>query len=193
MDTGERRAGRVVITAAHCLPHISTEFPLEELTYINLLGSLGDDPSISAECLFVDPVADLAVLGCPDTQRFYRESDLFESWIADLVAFRLGATRDGSEKPCWLLSLTGQWRQGKAGALHDGHGPLWVSGVEAGIIGGMSGGPIVTTDGAAISLVSHAFGSIDLMVEGQCPRLTHHLPAWLVRALTAARREESRM
>lgn len=53
----------------------------------------------------------------------------------------------------------------------------------------MSGGPILTTDGSAIGVVSFAGGSSELMIEGGSPRLTHDLPAWLVRALTAARRD----
>lgn len=48
-----------------------------------------------AQCLFVDPVADLAVLGCPDNQFLPRQADAFESWIADLEPFRLGVIREG--------------------------------------------------------------------------------------------------
>jgi hypothetical protein len=62
---------RVVITAAHCLPSfpacMSFSHP-EERKYENLIGPLGEKPSICAECLFVDPIGDIAVLGSPDTQ-----------------------------------------------------------------------------------------------------------------------------
>jgi hypothetical protein len=54
-----------VITAAHCLPHLPPAHPWsyeQERSYLNLLGSLGGKPSIAAECLFVDPIADIAVL-----------------------------------------------------------------------------------------------------------------------------------
>ncbi len=74
---GER--DRLVITAAHCLPR----FPpchaasyLEERTYAALLGVLGrKKPTVWAECLFVDPVADIAVLGPPDDQELSDEYD----------------------------------------------------------------------------------------------------------------------
>src|SRR5438876_7822759 len=69
----------LVITAAHCLtatlsgsqlppPH-RWAYTLER-TYPNLVGPLGARPTIFAECLFVDPVADLAVLCGPDSDTF---------------------------------------------------------------------------------------------------------------------------
>jgi hypothetical protein len=50
---------RVIITAAHCLPFLPppcTVSYLKERTYKALLGPLGSDPTVWAECLFVDPV-----------------------------------------------------------------------------------------------------------------------------------------
>src|SRR6266850_1656361 len=61
----------IVITAAHCLPDLPPPHPLaylEELTYRRLLGPLGTEPTVWAHILFVDPVADIAVLGAPDGQ-----------------------------------------------------------------------------------------------------------------------------
>jgi hypothetical protein len=71
-DAGRARFGwrneRVVITAAHCLP----SFPpchaasySEERTYEALLGPLRQKPTVWAECLIVDPIGDIAVLGKP--------------------------------------------------------------------------------------------------------------------------------
>lgn len=39
-----------------------------ERTYANLIGPLGAEPTVTAECVFVDPVADISVLGSPDGQ-----------------------------------------------------------------------------------------------------------------------------
>lgn len=48
---------RVVITAAHCLPHVPANFRVDQRTYPRLLGALGQSrSSVWAECLFVDPV-----------------------------------------------------------------------------------------------------------------------------------------
>ena len=47
----------------------------EERTYQRLLGELIGEPTVWAECLFADPISDVAVLGPPDNQEFYpRES-----------------------------------------------------------------------------------------------------------------------
>lgn len=62
---------RLVVTAAHCLPKLPPAHAAafsSERTY-KLLGSLdGSKSGVWAECLFADPVADIAVLGRPDDQ-----------------------------------------------------------------------------------------------------------------------------
>ena len=57
---------RLVITAMHCLPELPIAHGasyIEERTYRGLLGPVGDGQTVWAECLFADPIADLAVLG----------------------------------------------------------------------------------------------------------------------------------
>jgi hypothetical protein len=66
----EHRGKRLVLTAAHCLPRdedgnviMPPPHPwsyLPERTYPKLLGLLGAEPTFWAECLFVNPVADIA-------------------------------------------------------------------------------------------------------------------------------------
>ena len=47
----------------------------EGRTYQRLLGELSGEPTVWAECLFADPISDVAVLGPPDNQELYpRES-----------------------------------------------------------------------------------------------------------------------
>ena len=78
---------RLVITAAHCLPH----FPpchgasyTEERTYPDFIGPLGESaPKVWAECLFADPVGDIAVLGSPDDQALYDEAIV---WIETVTS-----------------------------------------------------------------------------------------------------------
>jgi hypothetical protein len=63
------RSDLLVVTAAHCLPFFPPchgDSELVERTYGSLLAPLGGESAISAECLFVDPIADIAVLGSPD-------------------------------------------------------------------------------------------------------------------------------
>ena len=59
---------RLVVTAAHCLPNIPQEFPIEpnDCMFPDLIGPQGRAaPSIACEVLFVDPIADVAILGSP--------------------------------------------------------------------------------------------------------------------------------
>ena len=69
-------------------------------------------------------------------------------------------------------------------------GPLWISHAYPGIIGGMSGSPIVTSDGSAIGICVTGTGilvagSIVATEGGPNPRLTYHLPGWFLRELKA--------
>src|SRR5580765_2407384 len=64
----ESAGERLVITAAHCLPFLppaQSFFGSKERTYGPLLSPLGDQPLAWAACRFVDPIADIAVLGSP--------------------------------------------------------------------------------------------------------------------------------
>ena len=75
----------VLVTAAHCLPFFppcrSASYQGEH-TYKSLLGRIGEATAIWAECLFADPVADIAVLGPPDTQVLPHRADAYEELMA---------------------------------------------------------------------------------------------------------------
>ena len=165
----------------------------EERTYPNLVGPLGAEPTVWAECVFVDPVADLAVLGTPDGQELFAQAADYEAlteaarplsigsltYVRKRVALSkvrrpiLGPPR--AESDAWLLSLGGQWfscRVRSAGRT------LWIEEPEQPIQPGMSGSPIVAPDGAAIGVVS--------IGAGPNPELAADLPAWILRITGAA-------
>ena len=86
----EGRGQRYVVTAAHCLPERPDGQRLppphgfsytHERTYAKLLAPLGERPSVWCECLFVDPVADIAVLGSPDDQALSDEAEAYEALV----------------------------------------------------------------------------------------------------------------
>ena len=104
----ENNGRRFVITAAHCLtapvsvrrdmaskgatlPPAHGASYSEERIYPRLLGPLGKKPRVSAECLFVDPVADLAVLGPVDGQELYDEALAYEKLVGALDPLPLGS------------------------------------------------------------------------------------------------------
>jgi hypothetical protein len=169
----ERFRSRLIITAAHCLPFFPPPHAaayLEERTFQDLLGPIDEETSIWAECLFVDPIADIAVLGGPDSctlpDQFEGYEDLFESLSPIQIA-------DAPEEcSAWLLSLDKRWCP--CNVTHYG-GRLWLSQADDGIRGGMSGSPVMLTDGSAIGIIGTAGGPTS--------RLTHDLPGWCLQAL----------
>ena len=163
---------RVIITAAHCLPH----FPpcqafsyLEERTYQKLLGPLGGDTTVWAECLFADPIADIAVVGAPDGQVLPEECEKYEELVEAIRPLRIAdPPRDG---PGLMLSLDQHWLPCR---VRSGESRLTTSGAKT--VSGMSGSPIITEAGEAIGVV--VIGSSREFSEGPHPRLTRCLPAW---------------
>jgi hypothetical protein len=172
----EQTEGRLVITAAHCLPFFppcASISSLEERTYQALLGPLGQEPAVWAECLFVDPIGDVAVLGPPDGQELWEQCEAYETIMQALVPFSIADAPKSST--AWLLSLENRWF--RCVATHD-HGPLWITDAAEGIVGGMSGSPILANDASAIGVVCTSGGSTEVMHKegGPNPRLVYHLP-----------------
>ena len=102
---------RLVITAAHCLPSLPpalSSFGIESRTYGPLLALRGEEPRAWAVCRFVDPIADIAVLGSPDNPH----ADDYNALMGTATALSFG---DAVHRPVnfWaparLLSLDGRW------------------------------------------------------------------------------------
>jgi len=145
---------RVVLTAAHCLPKIPPAMNfsyLEERTYEKLLGPLGSKPTVWGECFFVDPVADIAVIGEPDSQELSDQAEQFRALVEAAVPLSLGDCPAEKETAAWMLSLEGEWF--RCTAQHFG-GPLITSKGKKPIQGGMSGSPILAADGSVIGVAT---------------------------------------
>jgi hypothetical protein len=174
---------RLVITAAHCLPdQLPPPFTAAlacEKTY-QLLGTLdGSKSGIWAECLFVNPVADIAVLGAPDGQADYDEDAYWE--LTNGAPFlRIDKARSG---PGWALSLDGQWTRTTLEVRHGIYGfSLSVDPVKA----GMSGSPILNDSGLAVGIAVLGTETTDKNGERTEGRsfgqvmLRRELPGWLL-------------
>ena len=201
----ERR--RLVVTGGHCLPELPPATHgsyTEERTYAKLIGMLGAKPSIWCECLFVDPVSDLAVLGPPDGQELYDEANAYGALVDAAVPLTLGSLTFArrrivpkvgaafygppvAESAVWLLSLSGQWFS--AQATSRGRSLVFDDATED-IVGGMSGSPIMAPNGTVLGVVSTSIGAA---VKGQrmgvSPLLSANLPAWIVRTTSARKRK----
>lgn len=175
-----------IITAAHCLPYLPPAHPwsyTEERTYKNLLGPLGGERKVWAECVFADPVIDIAVLAEPDGQELPDEWEAFLELIEKCSkAFRV-KTPSATKLRGWLLTLANVWSPCEVDASYA---RLSIRRASQGIVGGMSGSPILDDEGDAIGLVSTSSGGAPDTVhtEGNLePCLSEALPGWLLRRL----------
>jgi len=192
---------RLVVTAAHCLtrggepylPPAQAAWSSEECTYAQLLGPLNAELTVWAECFFVDPVADLAVLGTPDNRDLWDEAEAYGEFVEETVPLALGtlllaperrAMPDGypiwgphfAKSDAWLLALSGQWFSCRVTVSER---IIEISNAAEGIRGGMSGSPIIAPDGRAIGIICIPSGGSDL--DGhRAPYLPGNLPGWLV-------------
>jgi hypothetical protein len=99
----EHNQTRLIITAAHCLPtdddgylKLPPAMPamyLNERIYQNLLGPLGAEPMVWCECLFVNPVADVAILGSPDGLELYDQAMAFEALVESMAPLSITDAR----------------------------------------------------------------------------------------------------
>jgi hypothetical protein len=173
---------RYVITAAHCLArlpilHGEPGWGGFDTTYQNLLAPLGCAPSVWAECLFADPVGDIAVLGQPDTQALGEQADAYDALLEPVPPLKIATP--GEEG--WLLSLDGGWFRCAVQMIRN---PILVlTAMEGNFVGGMSGSPIVSAEGAAIGVA--CLGAEDgaghqTEPVGPNPSLLGNLPGWLL-------------
>lgn len=181
---------KLVVTASHCLPHppVMPCYLYQETTYPNLLAPLGEEPSVWADCLFFDPVSDLAILGEPDNQELGEESDAYARLVDGRKPFTIAAPETGEG---YMLALDGVSWQPTPLKVHVN---IWGTGLSTGAtLAGQSGSPIVDAKGRAVALVSIGSEQVDLnsgdrtnMNAGPQPILTNALPAWLLKTMKRA-------
>lgn len=160
----------VVVTAAHCLPRLPPAQGMSstlERTYANLVGPLdAPRPTVSAECLFVNPIADLAVLGGPDVQELSTESEEFAELIESASPLGIRASTGGA---AWILGLEGHWL--KCTLERHRRGTFNLTAGAKAIQSGMAGSPIIQ-GGAAVGVVC---------LDSISPSLAGGLPTWMLR------------
>ena len=107
---------------------------------------LGSSPSVWAECLFADPVADLAVLGPPDGEAWPDEATAYDALTEAAIPIKIAETTGAG----FMLSLDGRWF--RCTVEHVPHligaaCPLLLTDLAEAIQGGMSGSPIISAAG----------------------------------------------
>lgn len=148
---------------------------MNELIYQTPLSPLGSQLSVWAECLFADPIADIAVLGSPDNQELSNEADAYEALVEFGTALRIADSPE--EGRGWMLSLENKWFDCTVRYMKRVDGDLIVSDADQPVALGMSGSPIISDEGAAIGIV--CLGSNQVGCKN--PRLVRDLPGWILR------------
>jgi len=183
---GVRRLRRkLVVTASHCLPHAPKMpcYSYQEATYASLLGPLGEEPSVWAECLFFDPVSDLAILGEPDNQELGEENDEYALLVDGRKPFTIAAPETGEG---YMLALDGVSWQPTPLIVHEN---IWGTGLSTGAtLAGQSGSPIVDSTGRAVAVVSVGTevlngGNRTPINSGPQPILKLQLPSWVLKTV----------
>lgn len=130
-----------------------------------------------AECLFFDPVSDVAILGEPDNQELGEQSDAYVRLVRGRKPFTIAAPETGEGH---MLALDGVSWQPTPLKVHV---TIWGSSLSTGAtLAGQSGSPIVDAAGRAVALVS--IGHFNLssgtpMDAGPQPILKFQLPSWV--------------
>ena len=122
----EHGGEHLVVTASHWLPWLPSGFGIsysEEHVYRNMLGPLGSTPTVACECLFINPIADVAVVGVPDTQTFSAEADVYRAFLEYATPFRITEALEKARG--FLLSLEGEWFGCQVQWMQRIDGPLW--------------------------------------------------------------------
>jgi len=186
-DGYSKLRSKVVVTASHCLPNapkVLSGIDYQLATYPKLLAPLGEEPSVWAQCLFFDPVADVAVLGEPDNQELSDEWDGYHALVSGRKAFATATPKNGEG---YMLALDGVTWKPTTLELHMTIGGNALSSGET--LGGQSGSPILNAKGQAVALVSVGSETISNGVRtpmqewnGPQPILKLALPPWLLRA-----------
>jgi hypothetical protein len=177
---------RFILTAAHCLP----SFPpcasislTQDRTYPSLIGPLGKRKRVWAECLFADPIGDIAVLGPPDNQELSEEYEKYREMIEDEGITPFVVSEASAEGSARLLSLDRRWFQ--CSFSRQPNGPIWISDAAEDIVGGMSGSPILAPDESVIGICVAGRVNTDGTSRegGPHPAIMRNLPGWLLNDL----------
>ncbi len=141
----------------------------------------------------VEPASDIAVLGVPDNQTFPEHADLFEDWCEKTTPVRLCHLQlePGDAVEALVLTHEGVWLSAEASRSQFGapSGRLWVE-YEEPILGGTSGGPIITPDGRLLGVVSQVNDVTDGPCNGTIPLARSALPQWVLARIEAASRRQ---
>ena len=181
--------GGYILTAAHCIPwSVEGLMALDVPFLVEIITA--DRSRLRGQVVAVEPVADIAVIGSPDNQTFYEESDAFDLFAESVRGLLLCSDEFafGQGFPIHILTHCGEWLSGQASQWGEYAATMRVD-TDPTIPSGTSGSAIVNGRGEVVGVVSNCSSSQDEKETagfGSCARPCQSLPVWLWRAIKAA-------
>jgi hypothetical protein len=180
-------------TACRISPkRIRGPFPTSERTAICSDRSRRNRPS--RRMPFVDPIADVAVLTCPNNQSLFDDAEAYEQFVEARPVLRIGTLSQTAR--AWLLTLDGDWEQRTVRPGFDRRSLTLVD-AKSGNVPGTSGSPILLGAGRAVGVISvgsesHNTRETTTIIDceqARQPSLARDLPRWLVDELLTRKRQ----
>ena len=172
--------GGVILTAAHCI----------ELTCKGPMALESNPPEavrtrmgrLNTATIAVEPVSDLAVLGPTDDQKSPKDAEKFREFVANTepVALYVKKLEEDETVPVYIFTHERTVVRGVATDYAGNSHRLWVVADEP-IVGGTSGGPIVTSACELVGVASN-FSTVttgDGSSDGFISRPHLALPLWV--------------
>jgi S1-C subfamily serine protease len=176
--------GRLILTAAHCVEwDCEGGMTLGDWHLSKIQTGTGD---FTASVLAVEPVSDIAVLGCPDGQEFSEKEAAFDELCRSITPVKLLQHAPEIDKrfPVWIRTHLKTWVAGTA--TYYGSNSTFSYETDSLILPGTSGGPIVNHEGDLVGVVSHG---PEQAREGKCGAsaglLPLALPVWVIARIAA--------
>jgi hypothetical protein len=170
---------QMILTACHCIEYsIAGTMALGEYYLEGILTKKGN---LKVTPIFLDPVADIAVLGGLDGQEFYEEYNQFEEFCRNTPPVKICRNKLEVDKKFKIFIYTHEkkWITGIASLGIPGSHMLWIKADEA-IKGGTSGSGVINEIGEIVGIVSWT-SEQDFTGGAQRPLLA--LPLWVCRKI----------
>jgi hypothetical protein len=171
--------GGFIITAAHCVDWDCTSLMAVWGDYYNKIKTGSGD--LTTGTLAVEPVSDIAVLGCPDDNRLPDEALAFEDWCAHIVPVKLLRRTPKARVPfpVWIRTHVETWVAGTATYSGWSYSTFSYT-TDSEIPSGTSGGPIVNHAGELVGVVSHGTNCCKGKYYSGAGLLSLALPTWVI-------------
>lgn len=176
--------GGLILTAAHCVEaSIEGEMALGDF-FLQEVECGGH--AIVTQVLAVEPVSDIAVLGMPDDQSFYKEANDYEKVLnlIEPIELRFNDIEQFREIPAMIFTHRKTWLQANVQKCNESTPLLFVTGAD--IEQGTSGGPVIDKEGLLLGIVSTCGGPKSEIPDkkdycaGHLAWASHALPVWIV-------------